>query len=160
MTKVRIKSIGLFTFLLVLLGLILTGCTAPQLQQSGCARTEPTWIKPPEDPAVSGSPEPGYYYINEDASIWASAWWFGEEKIYLRAGDQGVKLGWFRPSGAELEIVGKRIDGNAPPLESHVPCCYPTRFQAAGLMFPSAGCWEITASAEDRVLTFVVSVAP
>jgi hypothetical protein len=57
-------------------------------------------------------------------------------------------------------ITGQRLDAEAPSLESHVPCCYPTRFQSSGLYFPTEGCWEINAKTEDRELSFVVWVEP
>ncbi len=69
-------------------------------------------------------------------------------------------MGWFRPEGASLKITGKRLDGQGPPLEAHVPCCYPTRFQATGLSFPTEGCWEVTAKAAKSELLFVVWVEP
>jgi hypothetical protein len=78
----------------------------------------------------------------------------------LKPGEDGIKVGWFRPEGAELLISGERLDADAPPLESHVPCCYPTRFQATGVMFPTEGCWEIRAKAAESELKFVVWVEP
>lgn len=124
-----------------------------------CPVSEPVWVRPPEDSAVQGSSGYGYYFVNEDRSIWASAWWTGQEENYLLPG-KDIKVGWFRPEGAELEITGRRLDGQAAPLETHVPCCYPTRFQATGLVFPAEGCWEVTAEAADSELTFVVNVEP
>ena len=79
---------------------------------------------------------------------------------WLKASKEGVKVGWFRPAGADLEITGQRLDGQAPPLKAHVPCCYPTRFQATGLSFPTEGCWEVTARAAESELSFVVWVEP
>ena len=92
--------------------------------------------------------------------MWASAGWTGQEESYLRAGEEGVKVGWFRPAGATLKITGRRLDASAPPLEAHVPCCYPTRFQSSGLFFPTEGCWQVTAQAANSQLSFVVQVAP
>ncbi|MBN1451904.1 MAG: hypothetical protein JW963_12880, partial [Anaerolineales bacterium] len=83
----------------------------------------------------------------------------GADENYLLPGED-IKVGWFRPEGATLEITGRRLDGKAPALEAHIPCCYPTRFQATGLVFPAEGCWEVTARAADSVLTFVVKVEP
>ncbi len=125
-----------------------------------CRLTEPIWAKPPDDAAVQGPPEFGYYFVNEDRSIWASAWWVGQEEDQLRASEDGIKVGWFRPAGATLEISGQRLDGPAPALEADVPCCYPTRFQATGLIFPAEGCWTVTAKAAERELSFVVWVEP
>jgi hypothetical protein len=71
-----------------------------------------------------------------------------------------IKVGWFRPAGAELIILGQWLDGNAPLLEAEVPCCYPTRFQATGLYFPTDGCWKVTARVADSELSFIVWVEP
>jgi hypothetical protein len=144
--------------------LLLVACASASLAESDsadiCSVTEPVWAKPPEDSAVPGTPDFGHYFINEDESIWAAAWWTGQQADYLRAGEKGIKTGWFRPAGATLEITGQRLDGGASPLEASVPCCYPTRFQATGLSFPTEGCWQVTARAADSELSFVVEVAP
>jgi len=137
---------------------VLVACTS--LTRNNCPVTEAVWVKPPEDAAVLNEPAYGYYYVNEDSSIWASAWWTENEEYKLRVSDDGIKVGWFRPAGATLMITGRRLDGEAPPLESEASCCYPTRFQASGLYFPTEGCWEVTAKAEDRELSFVVWVEP
>ncbi|MEZ4770161.1 MAG: hypothetical protein R2844_17265 [Caldilineales bacterium] len=125
-----------------------------------CPVTEPEWLLAPDDPAVLSEPAFGYYYVNADRSMWASAWWSQDGALPLQAGEDGVKVGWFRPAGATLTITGQRIDGDAPPLGSHVPCCYPTRFQASGIDFPEPGCWRVAATAADSQLTFVVEVVP
>jgi hypothetical protein len=125
-----------------------------------CPLTEPVWAKPPEDAAVQDEPAFGYYFVNGDRSIWASAWWTGQEEGQLRASEGGIKVGWFRPAGAGLEITGQRIDGPGASLEADIPCCYPTRFQATGLFFPVEGCWEVAAKAAESELTFVVWVEP
>ena len=162
----------------MLTSIILTGCapanvtdsepvsTTPAASQTensaanSCPVTEPAWLKPPDDSAVQGSPEYGNYFANADQSILASAWWTEQEAYQLYAREDGFKVGWFRPEGAELEITGQRLDAQAPPLEAHVPCCYPTRFQATGLLFPSEGCWQVVAKAADSELSFIVWVEP
>jgi hypothetical protein len=125
-----------------------------------CKVTKAEWVIPPEDSAVDGAPDYGYYWVNEDRSIWASAWWTENDEYDLHAGEEGMKVGWFRPAGADLEITGQRLDANAPPLEAEIPCCYPTRFQATGLYFPTEGCWEVTATAAESELSFVLKVEP
>lgn len=161
----------LSTFIFFLISIFLSACSAVESftiskpafvpassnSSAACAVTEPAWVLPPDDSAVTNEPAYGYYYVNEDSSIWASAYWPVEE-YQLRAGEDGNKMGWFRPAGAKLEVTGKRLDALAPALEAEFPCCYPTRFQASGLYFPTEGCWEITARAADHVLTFVVKV--
>ena len=146
-----------FLIFLGLLSVFLAGCKAGE--QEACVVTETVWEKPPADSAVSGVPVESHYFVNPDRSIWASAWWIEQDEVYLRAGEE-IKVGWFRPDGAALEIAGQRLDGEAAPLEAHIPCCYPTKFQATGLYFPAEGCWQITAQAAESVLTFVVWVAP
>jgi len=140
---------GLFIFIVV------SACSGAEQ----CPVTEPVWILAPDDSAISNPPAYGYYYVNEDRSILASAWWKGQEEDFLIPGE-GLKMGWFRPEGATLEITGQRLDGQAPPLEASIPCCYPTRFQATGLNFPTEGCWEVTAKAADRELSFVIMIEP
>jgi len=162
----RLRAWSFFLFVSVLL----TGCAAVNSLVSGastetpaagdCPETEAVWVKPPEDAAVLDTPDFGYYYVNEDSSIWASAWWTEKDEYRLRVSEEGVKVGWFRPAGAELDITGRRIDAESPPLEAHASCCYTTRFQASGLYFPTQGCWEVTAKAEDRILSFIVFVEP
>jgi len=151
-------------FKIMLLLSVLTSCTAsPSIvntSASPCPVTEPVWIKPPEDAAISDSPAFGYYFANEDRSILASAWWIGQEDYQLHVTEEGIKLGWFRPGGTPLRITGRRLDAKAPALQADIPGTYPTRFQATGIYFPTEGCWEVTAEAEDSELTFVVWVEP
>ncbi|MGD2027542.1 MAG: hypothetical protein PVI99_06975 [Anaerolineales bacterium] len=151
--------------LFLLLAILLSGCASIQearLERAkrACQVTDPVWLTPPKDGAIPQAPVPAYYYANEDESIIAGAWWWDNEDYPLKAGEDGVKVGWFRQAGAELTITGQRVDDDAPPMHSDVPCCYPTRFQATGLSFPTEGCWEVTATAADSELTFTVWVEP
>jgi len=98
--------------------------------------------------------------INEERSIWASASWATQEEYDMNVSREWIKVGWFRPAGVELVITGQRLDGEAPPLESEASCCYPTRFQASGLYFPTEGCWKVTANAAESKLSFIIWVEP
>jgi hypothetical protein len=70
-----------------------------------------------------------------------------------------AKLGWWRGAAGGLEITGKRTDADAPPLRADIPDGYgPTRFQATGITFASAGCWDVTGRVDDEQLTFTVLV--
>ena len=142
----------------------LAACTSSQSTEntssSSCPITKPVWIKPPEDAAIPDAPVFGYYFANEDQSILASAWWTDQEDYQLHVTKDGLKWGWFRPAGAPLEITGQRLDRKAPPLHADIPGTYPTRFQATGVYFPTEGCWEVNAQAENNELTFVVWVNP
>lgn len=168
MLKNRINRMGIQTFILGwVISLLLLGCrtaeSAPQpapatASAAACPVTAAVKVMPPVDTAVQGTPEEGYYFVNENRSIWASAGWFGRDGDGWQAGERGNKVGWFRPAGADLKITGHPLDGPPAELEASVPCCYRSRFQATGLIFPRAGCWEITAQAGGEVLTFVVRV--
>ena len=149
--RIRFSSI-----LVLIFSILMNGCSAKR----NCPVTEPVWVKPPEDAAVLDTPEFRYYFVNEDSSIMASAWWARPENEFPIVLEEGIKVGWFKPEGAELIITGQRLDGKAPALESHVPCCYPTRFQATGLYFPTGGCWEVNAKAADKELSFIVWLEP
>ena len=100
------------------------------------------------------------YFVNEDRSILASRSWAMQKESDFNVAKEWIKVGWFRPAGAKLIISGQRLYGNAPPFEAEVPCCYPTRFQASGLYFPTEGCWKVTAKAADKELSFVVWIEP
>lgn len=143
---------------------VLVACTTlpppTEPPANACPITELEWVKPPEDAAVLNEPQFGYYLVNADRSIWASAWWIGQEDFPLRATEEGNKVGWFRPAGATLELSGRRLDAEVAPMEAHVPCCYPTRFQSSALYFSTEGCWEVTARAAESELVFVVRVEP
>jgi hypothetical protein len=161
----------LIVLIVVLAGLVLTGCTAAgsaaevqateEAAANACPVTEPVLATPPDDPAVMNDPAPGYYYLNEDRTIWAAAGWTVEgDEHRWHAGKDGNKVGWFRPEGAQMEVTGRRLDAEAAPLTAEIPCCYPTQFQAMGLIFPTEGCWEVTAKAGGSEIRFVVEVEP
>lgn len=70
-----------------------------------------------------------------------------------------VKWGWWRLVPGELEISGRRLDADAPPLRALVPRGYgPIGFQSSRLIFPSTGCWSITGQLGVETLTFVTTV--
>jgi hypothetical protein len=74
-------------------------------------------------------------------------------------GSLGMKFPWWRRVRGKLTIEGKRLDGPAPPLRAHIPDGYgDTGFQSTALIFPTAGCWEVTGKVGDASLTFVTRV--
>jgi hypothetical protein len=92
--------------------------------------------------------------------MWASASWAIAEEYRMNVSPEWIKVVWFRPAGAEFVITGRRLDGEAPPLEAEASCCYPTRFQASGLYFRTEGCWKVTAKAAGKELSFVGWIEP
>jgi len=107
---------------------------------------------------------PGDWYMNADRTIWAGpvppgGWSLGGTLHSGTCRAPGQKTYWVRPQGTTLVISGRRLDGDAPPLQAHIPCCYPTGFQIVALHFPTIGCWEVLAEAGGSQLRFVTRVS-
>jgi hypothetical protein len=146
-------SRALVSVTLVVFSLSASG-EADEKPRPECRATDTVRATPPRDPNASPF-GPGPWYVNSDRTIWA-----GWDAVRMRAGKKGNKVLWIRPAGAPLTVSGRRLDAPAPPIQARIPCCYPTGFQASGLMFPTEGCWEIVAVAGPSQLTFVTDVGP
>ena len=73
----------------------------------------------------------------------------------------GIKLGWWRIAHGDLTITTRRLDAVSTPLPADVPSGYgDVGFQATGVNFPTAGCWQVVGAVGGQTLTFVVRVAP
>jgi beta-lactamase regulating signal transducer with metallopeptidase domain len=92
----------------------------------------------------------GPWIINEDRTIWAA------DQPYIA--NRTVNTVWMRPANTELTIAARRLDGEAPQLSVGPAAPYRTAYIAIGVVFPAAGCWEVTATAGDSKLTFVTMV--
>ena len=117
-----------------------------------CAVTAPVAERPPDDPRASTFQGSGTWYANQERTLWAA--WLGQ----TAAGD--YKVLWVRPAGGAggITITGRRIDGGEGNLTAHIPCCYPWTFQATGVGFSRAGCWEVQGRTEQDSLKFVVKI--
>jgi len=74
-------------------------------------------------------------------------------------GALGMKWGWRRGVRGQLRIEGRRLDESAPPLRADIPAGYGDfGFQSSALIFPTAGCWEVTGRVGTASLTFVTFV--
>ena len=93
----------------------------------------------------------GPWFINEDATIWAL-------KQPWRPGTS-LKTAWIKPVRSTLHVTGRRLDAAAPPLQVTIPRGYAGGFQASGVMFPTVGCWEVTATAGRSTLRFVTAIS-
>jgi hypothetical protein len=116
----------------------------------------------PQDPNAD-SVGPANWYINADRTIWAGpvpdeGWPPGGKLFDGTATVKGQKTYWVRPAGAQLRISGRRLDASAPSVEAHIPGVYTTGFQIVALLFPTEGCWEVTAAAGESELQFVTEV--
>jgi hypothetical protein len=86
----------------------------------------------------------------------------GGAGFVTREGALGMKFGWTRGVAGKVAISGRRLDGDAPPLRAEVNNGYgDLGFQPTALIFPTPGCWQVTAQVGDRAdsqVTFVTKV--
>lgn len=72
----------------------------------------------------------------------------------------GVKLGWWRIAHGDLTITTRRLDAASTALPADVPSGYGDfGFQATGVNFSAAGCWQVVGAVAGRTLEFIVDVA-
>ncbi len=79
--------------------------------------------------------------LDEQGRIWDKFLFWGS------SGDEGI------------EITGRRLDADAPPLISDGIQPGISGGLATGITFPTTGCWEVTTDRGDLSLTFVMLVA-
>jgi hypothetical protein len=86
----------------------------------------------------------------------------GGPGFVTQGGGLGMKFGWTRGVPGTLTVSGRRLDGTAPPLIFETNDGYGSvGFQASYLIFPTPGCWEVTARVgerEDASVTFTTKV--
>jgi hypothetical protein len=83
----------------------------------------------------------------------------GGAGFVLPDGSLSMKFGWCRKVRGKLTIHGRRLDAPGPPLRADIPGGYAeTGFQASAIIFPTAGCWEVTGKAGKATVTFVTQV--
>jgi hypothetical protein len=83
----------------------------------------------------------------------------GGPGLVLPDGSMSMKFFWLLATDDRVSLTGRRLDADAPPLRAVIPDGYVGKgFQPSGLVFPTTGCWEVTASAGAAKLTFVTAV--
>lgn len=151
---------------------------ASPLPMPACPVTQPNDVQPPPEANIFGRGNGDY---GTDA-LWTSLWVWGEGTVVVpptHVQADGVlgpmKWPWWRGVPGQLVIEGRRIDATAPPLQTYsaagqrldqpepTPSAFDvvyteTAFLPTGLVFPTTGCWEITASVGEERLTFVTLV--
>ena len=110
--------------------------------------------------------EPDYEYT----PTWygGDALWAGLDRSYAgrwyasKGGSDRMKVMWWRQDiRGPLEIEGRRLDAEAPPLDAWVPEGYgETGYQLGAPAFPSEGCWEVVGRVGETEIRFVVFVHP
>ena len=162
-----LAAAGLLGVMLLLVASALAGAATPTppdatpaVSPSPCPLTKPNGNNP------LGRRDPGGY---GNAALWTTlTMWSWEPGIVIVPDDgrippdgviHDMKWAWYRYKPGRLTIQGRRLDAPAPPLQAWIPEGYgDIGFQATGLTFSSAGCWEITGSLGESSLTFVVLV--
>ena len=124
-----------------------SGNTAAQ----DCPVTKPTTANPPTV-VPDGRPfiGPGLFYVSPDRKIWASV------GSWSTSNPGAQRIIWLKPLGVSLEVSGRRLDAEAPPLEVFAGGDGRFDLQVGGLTFPTDGCWEIVAQSGTSVLRFVM----
>lgn len=128
-----------------------------------CPVSRPTTDVPSELPETS---EPMYYGHD---GLWTMLWRQGRvifepggPGFVLPDGSLGMKWGWIPFVPGDLTIEGRRLDRSAPPLQSEISGLATTDegidFFPTYLIFPTAGCWEVTGRIGETSLTFVTLV--
>jgi hypothetical protein len=112
---------------------------------------------------------------NEAGTLFTIPWPSG--KVTFRPGGPGfiepdgsllMKWPWYRQNiKGQVIVKGRRLDAPAPPIRASMGCCRDqgtpvpgccygnTGFIPSGLIFPTEGCWEVTARVGNDTLTFV-----
>jgi len=86
----------------------------------------------------------------------------GGAGFLTRDGFLVMKFGWTLGREGKLEVTGHRLDGDAPRLRAALGSAIdPPNFKPSYLIFPTPGCWEVSAQISDITdskLTFVTRV--
>jgi hypothetical protein len=146
-------------WLAAVLALVITGCGG--VTPPACPGTQPNGSLPLGE--QNASPD---YLGNGD--LWTVLW--PERRIEFEPDGPGdfradgslamkFPFWWGDAAVGDLSITGMRLDGAAPGLTAEDPEGYGGHgFHASALVFPTAGCWEITATAGGRSLSFTTEV--
>ena len=128
-------------------------------------------VTKPNGVGVTGSTEPcaaGCAHGNEQLSTGPFGLWPAGKIVFqpggpgfvTRGGSLGMKFGWQTSVSGPFLVRGRKLDGPASPmwaLNATGQLVSPG-FHATSLIFPGAGCWEVTGRVGDASLTFVVEV--
>ena len=111
-----------------------------------------------------------FNYGNEENTLFTNLW-PGGKVIFPPEGPGpapssglGMAWAWYRTAPGEVTIGGQRLDAPTSPMPTvtlrGIADGYgESGFHPGGLLFPSEGCWEVTAQVDEERLTFVTLVA-
>jgi hypothetical protein len=126
----------------------------------GCPTTRPNHDIPPGQEQNPGAEEADYHGDGQLWTVLPPGGVLTAAPIETQPdGSTTRKFPWWRGVRGDLRISGHRLDAGGPSLRAHIPSGYdPTGFQASEIIFPTEGCWEVTAAAGDADLAFVTLV--
>ena len=127
-----------------------------------CPVTLPNGMTPPKE-----VPDPSYH---GNGTIWTALWPDGI--VVFRPGGSGtinpdgslgIKWPWWRSIEGPMILDATRLDAPAPRMQTNVlrgldDGYGTTGFHPSELLFPTPGCWEVTATVQDATLSFVTLV--
>jgi hypothetical protein len=145
---------------LLFVSLVVASCRSRPSQSANCPVTDPNGLAPAGEAA---SP----LFVTQDG-LTTTLWPDGTVPVapdgpgeIREDGSLAMKFPFWRGPGVRgrLEITGRRLDGDSTPAFGEIPDGYgETGFQSTAIVFPEAGCWEITAKAGKAEMTFVQRV--
>lgn len=154
--------------LVVAVAMVLASCTGNETPANRPAATVTDASPSPIDCAATrpnGKSPPGERsrLSHGNGKLWVELWPRGHVRASKdEVGPNGsiaMKFPWTRGVRGELEITGRRLDAEAPPVRAEIPEGYGSiGFQASGIIFPTQGCWEITGRVGNVSLSFVTKV--
>lgn len=143
-----------------------TSPAMPTQSQSinSCPTSRPNLTKSPDEHYISVE---GGGYGNAESGLFTVLWPGGVVLFYPGGpgqidsnGSLEMKWLWYRTILGEVVITGRRLDAPAPTMPEVILRGKPdgygeTGFHPSQLVFPSEGCWEVTAKVKEASLQFV-----
>jgi hypothetical protein len=131
-------------------------------QNTVCHTTTGPDTQPPA--AVLARAGVGVDGFHGNGKIWTYTWdddtvtFNGKVGFVGRDGSLKMKFFWLLATAGPLTVSGKRLDASAAPLRAEFTPIVGQGFQPSYLIFPTPGCWEVSASANGSTFTFVTRV--
>ena len=133
----------------------------------GSSAQDHTSVSAAQSPCAATMPSQGKLLHGNygNGRLWTTVWPDGT--VVFRSGGPGfvladgslaMKFPWWRGVVGKLTIQGRRLDAATGPLRADIPDYGDTGFQASEIIFPTPGCWEVTARVGAASLTFVTRV--
>ena len=144
--------------LIMMLTFFVAACS--RQDEFDCPTTLPNGRTPPGETANQNH--------HGNAELFTALWPGGEIPFHPSGlgeirpdGSLAMKFPWWRGEGIRgpIEVSGRRLDRPGSGVTAEMPTGYgDIGFQASALVFPSEGCWQVTASVGEAELSVVVEV--